>query len=454
TNLLPDTVYYVGWQTTNRQTNIWDDTVLSFITLQPPQVDNGTGAVVDVNSATLSGTLLAGNEADVYLFWGTSDGGTNEAAWDNYVYLDTVTNGPHSGVAEGLLSCVTYYYRAYAENNLGGAWASTSVTFQVADSRFGVSNQPASDLTHISGRMNGTVDATGTIAHAWIYYGPTDGETNAAAWANELDLGTVTDRVAQLSHQVAGLSSNDTRYYTFRASNCLGETWAASSESFTITAGSYSNRLRIGFCAYSGSETLTDFPVLVKLGSHITGFDYAGFTSPTGGDLRFFDETETEPLDYDIELWDTNGTSLVWVEVPALSNAATAIFAKWGSSATNSASHTPNGEAWSANYRGVWHLGDEVVAGADTAEAHRDASSFANHADQSGNSNVASVVGFGQAFDGNDDNIQTPFASPLNPANLTISCWAWVNDVSYGALISSRSGSRPAEGYALYLETS
>ncbi|MEM7391546.1 MAG: hypothetical protein AAF492_04290, partial [Verrucomicrobiota bacterium] len=272
-NLLPDTTYYVAWETTNRLTNIWEQPSLSFITIQPPLVDNGTGATPGINTAMLTANLLAGNEAELLIYWGRNDGGTNPAAWDNYIDLDTVINGSHTGLAERLVSCATYYYRAFAENNLGEAWASTSVVFQAIDSGFGVSNQPATDLTDISGRMNGTVDATGTIAHAWIYYGPTDGGTNAGSWANEVYFGTITDRVAQLSHQVAGLSSNETRFYTFRASNCLGEAWASPTESFTITAGSYSNRLRIGFCAYSGSETLTNFPVLVKLGSHIAGFD-------------------------------------------------------------------------------------------------------------------------------------------------------------------------------------
>ncbi len=75
---------------------------------------------------------------------------------------------------------------------------------------------------------------------------------------------------------------------------------------------------RLTFPGYTRSETLTNIPLLVTLSTNIPGFSYADFANPFGGDLRFTDETGTTELSYEIEQWNTNGTSLVWVRVPLL----------------------------------------------------------------------------------------------------------------------------------------
>ena len=78
----------------------------------------------------------------------------------------------------------------------------------------------------------------------------------------------------------------------------------------TATAAVYDGwgqRMKITFAGYNKSETLTNFPALVVLGTNITGFLYNDFDSPSdGADLRFADSTESVPLNYEIERWDTN----------------------------------------------------------------------------------------------------------------------------------------------------
>jgi len=69
-------------------------------------------------------------------------------------------------------------------------------------------------------------------------------------------------------------------------------------------------------------ETLTNFPVLIAFSANAdgSGFDYGTFQSAQGNDLRFWSGaplTGTE-LKYEIEEWNTSGTSYVWVRVPAL----------------------------------------------------------------------------------------------------------------------------------------
>jgi len=88
-------------------------------------------------------------------------------------------------------------------------------------------------------------------------------------------------------------------------------------------------KMKITFDGYSGLETLVNFPVLVRLSESIPAFEYSSFESPeNGADLRFSDPTGTTMLNHEIEKWDTNGTSYVWVQVPALS-ADSHIWAYW-----------------------------------------------------------------------------------------------------------------------------
>ena len=87
-----------------------------------------------------------------------------------------------------------------------------------------------------------------------------------------------------------------------------------------------------------------NFPVLVELGPTMAGFTYSNFTSAAGGDLRFYDSTQTRLLPYEIESWDTNGTSTVWVQVPELAPSNTEIYAFWGHAAqTNPPAYAVDG---------------------------------------------------------------------------------------------------------------
>ena len=103
------------------------------------------------------------------------------------------------------------------------------------------------------------------------------------------------------------------------------------------------------------STALANFPVLVRLAEGApTGFSYAD--CPTGGCLWFTDEND-DPIPCDVDTWDTTGTSLVWVSVPSLSDAAT-ITMHWDASGAP-AGQPAASQVWSlANYVGVWHMNE------------------------------------------------------------------------------------------------
>jgi hypothetical protein len=121
-------------------------------------------------------------------------------------------------------------------------------------------------------------------------------------------------------------------------------------------------RSHITFSGYTKAETLTNFPVLVNIGTNLGGFAWSQFATTNGYELRFADTNGNE-LSYE---WDT-GTNLVWtngagigqvwVKVPLL-NSNTVISAYWGNPAATRSlrPYCTNGAVWANGFAGVWHL--------------------------------------------------------------------------------------------------
>ena len=126
----------------------------------------------------------------------------------------------------------------------------------------------------------------------------------------------------------------------------------------------YSHRFKVSFSGYAGSETLADFPVLVKISeSGISGFRYADCKKPGGADLRFADASGNL-LASEVDTWDTNGVSLVWVKIPSLT-AATKITAYYG---WDFAPVVDSKAVWTGNgYVGVWHLNESALPLAESS---------------------------------------------------------------------------------------
>lgn len=125
-----------------------------------------------------------------------------------------------------------------------------------------------------------------------------------------------------------------------------------------IDPATYARELEITFSGYDKPDTLTNFPVLVVFSNNAAnGFNYLDFASTNGYDLRFMDAAQTQQLNFEIEDWNTNGASYVWVQIPALSSNTT-IHAYMGNpdAASAPASYTTNGSTWSEGFAGVWHF--------------------------------------------------------------------------------------------------
>ncbi len=177
------------------------------------------------------------------------------------------------------------------------------------------------------------------------------------------------------------------------------------------------------FPGYTRSTTLTNFPALIALQKGMEGFSYANFLSPNGDDLRFYsDQSKTVELNYEIDLWDTNGISYVWVQIPEF-NSDTAIWANWGDAASNfKPGYTTDGSVWSEDFGAVWHMNEANIQ--DSSANSNDGTAY----------NSPAIVGtrIGRGLDlvaASNQDIRVPNHTTIDPPdNFTASVWcktAW-----------------------------
>ncbi len=128
---------------------------------------------------------------------------------------------------------------------------------------------------------------------------------------------------------------------------------ATSASAAVLDETGYTRSIDLEVSGYTGSSTLSGFPVLVRLGPTVGGFRYADFASPDGGDLVFTD-ANGNVIPHEIDTWNTNGESLVWVKLPSMAK-NTSFCAYWGR--MPDAANDPTA-VWSG-YVGVWHMGED-----------------------------------------------------------------------------------------------
>ncbi len=190
-------------------------------------------------SARLGGVVLdtGGINPTVHIYWGTSDGGTTVGSWQHDENLGIQPQGAFHKDITGLSPSYTYYFRCYAVNTVGSAWADGTTKFitQSLPGAPSVSNSyGASNIAYSSARLNGLITATGgenpTVR---IHWGTTDNGTAAANWQHNESLGVLP--AGAFYEDINGLSGNTTYYYRCYAANPGGSAWANNTSNFTIT---------------------------------------------------------------------------------------------------------------------------------------------------------------------------------------------------------------------------
>jgi len=115
--------------------------------------------------------------------------------------------------------------------NANGTATNTATVSVIVPAPPQIASVPATNLQTTSATLGGQLLVTGNLATTvTLYYGPTDGGTNAGSWANAVALGTESGSFAL---PVAGLTPNQAYFFTVSAANSAGVGWAVPSQSFS-----------------------------------------------------------------------------------------------------------------------------------------------------------------------------------------------------------------------------
>ncbi|MDA7862350.1 lamin tail domain-containing protein [Akkermansiaceae bacterium] len=235
--LSPNTIYFFSALATNSAGDSWALPAGSFTTLpDPPSVENVTASQITGTTSQVGAnvTSTGGDEPEVILYFGTSDGGSDSASWSNSINLGSLSGSTTTFVAN-LIPSTTYFHRALATNSGGVVWAHSSESFTTAVVNLpAVSLSAASAVGGITAIINGEVTETGNdTPNVIVYYGTSDGGNNPALWESAIDLGLENGTFAELA---GGLNPEISYFFTASASNAAGTAWAASTFGFTTTS--------------------------------------------------------------------------------------------------------------------------------------------------------------------------------------------------------------------------
>ena len=187
--------------------------------------------------------------------------------------------------------------------------------------------------------------------------------------------------------------------------------------------GGWTLRRRLDFDNLAQGSALVDFPVLVVIDN--TRIDYNS-TLNLGEDLRFVDADGSTVLPHEIESWDENGTSYVWVKVPQIDGASVTdhMWMYYGNPGA------PDGQApaavWSAGYQGVYHLHQSNLD--DSTNPGYDGTN-------NGSVDAPGAIAHGREFDGISDTIALGVNPPLlqGVSQTTLSAWVRADNVAWAA---------------------
>lgn len=186
------------------------------------------GTSATCNAEVLDGDLPAG----LTLYWGTTDGGTNPAAWGKTNLVGTISSlGATTVDLTGLTPGTIYYYRFFGTNIHNTVWAPSSISFVTQ----GTPIMPTTDMVSEIGFTTATLQASlmatsGAPTHVWAYWGASDGGTDPEQWEHALDLGY--QEAGLLRTNITGLAEGIVYYVRFYAENVFGSTWTSGSQSF------------------------------------------------------------------------------------------------------------------------------------------------------------------------------------------------------------------------------
>jgi len=185
----------------------------------------------------------------------------------------------------------------------------------------------------------------------------------------------------------------------------------------------WANRKSITLNNASSSSSLSDFPVAVFLNS--SNFDYSK-TVAGGADIRFVSSDNATPLSYEIESWNTSGTSTIWVKVPTITaDNNTSIYLYYNNPSAQSSSSAS--AVWNSNFLAVYHLNDGNST--TTIVDSKGARNGVKTSTTAPSSTASAIIAGGQRFDNTTNSEVQVSSTALGGSSLTVS--AWVKPISW-----------------------
>ena len=431
------TTYHYRFYAENAIGGIWSDTIGRFETpLDPPRCNTLPASGVSDTSSRLNGFVEyagLGEPPTVTVFWGTTDAGTNAAQWQLSRDLGARGVGTFTTVVSDLAPGTHYFYRARVSSTSGTSWSDTVRALVTRTKAPRISDGELIAASASAAVVSASLDdAGGDPPTVSLFWGSVDGGTVAANWQHSTTLGVrAPDDI--ITGTLDGLAPDTEYFYRWRAVNSGGPAWSEVGTTVVtlFDRSRMDGMMHITFPGYSRSTTLTNFPVPIILSENIPNFSYASFASIHGHDIRFTNADGTRVLEYEIENWNTNGESTVWVKLPELKS-DTSIYVYWGDPAqVTQHAFTTDGSVWRADYHGVWHFNSST-----NSSVQRDSSPYARHAAVAAPAAAAGRIALAETFGDAPESTICLEAAPcdvLLPASntpITASCWFRADSVS------------------------
>jgi hypothetical protein len=201
---------------------------------------------------------------------------------------------------------------------------------------------------------------------------------------------------------------------------------------FPFNGWTYSTDIVLNTSATGANDTgnVLNFPVLVRLNAGNFSFSQA---KTNGEDVRFA-KSDTTPLYYEIEQWDSaSGAAELWVKVDTVlgNNSSQFIKMYWGNPAAASASNSAAVFDTANGFQGVWHLSEAGNTTAyDATINHYNGTPY----NMTAASSVPGAIGSARKFNGTSQYITmlNTASSKLNlPQNgaYSLSLWAYADTI-------------------------
>ena len=338
-----------------------------------------SGLLVSVSLDALPANCAS---ADIVVCWGSADRGTYRAGWENSAVVRTASSddvGSSFAVVAETGTDSTQYVRVLLSHIDPDASAATAVSsFEDWSEPF--ENPPSID----AGAAIGAVRVVSPAAYVddypqgvVSYFGDdASSATVLVQFCASEDFNGDIFETQSVPVSASGAAKADfvgpvfngkgTGYIRLKMVNDNGKTSYSSVVPYTAPAAivftDYAMKAEYTV-AYNGTASEMDnFPVCVRLAEGaLNGFSYAD-CAEGGADLAFFDEAGTMRYSFEIDEWNTNGESVVWVRLPSAAQGAK--FAMCYGRA-NQSSGSDGSKVWS-EYAAVLHMAEASGTAVDS----------------------------------------------------------------------------------------